>query len=251
MPSCAERLPELKAVCEEQSKLAAQRCANQQLESMDAVERVQWALANLPPQAVLTSSFGAQAAVMLHLITREQAQIPVIFIDTGYLFPETYRFVDQLTAQLDLNLKVYRPGLSAAWQEARNGQRWEQGLEGIEQYNAENKVEPMQRALDELGAKTWFSGLRRNQSSTREDLNFVEAMGDGWKVLPIIDWTDRDVYQYLSHHNLPYHPLWHQGYISIGDVHTTRSVYEVSDKEATRFFGLKRECGIHEIELSR
>jgi len=252
MSSCAQQLPHIKAVCEEQSKLAAQRCANEKLIKMNAPERIQWALENLPQHAVLTSSFGAQAAVMLHLLTHEWPEIPVVFVDTGYLFPETYQFVDQLTAQLlDLNLQVYRPRISAAWQEARHGRRWEQGLEGIEQYNAESKVEPMQRALRELDAKTWFSGLRRAQSKSRQELTAVELVGDGWKVLPIIDWTDRDVYQYLSQHNLPYHPLWHQGYISIGDTHTTRSVYEVESEEATRFFGLKRECGIHEIELSR
>ena len=123
---------------------------NAQLEKSSAEERVSWTLENLPGAFVLSSSFGIQAAVSLHLVTRQQPDIPVILTDTGYLFPETYRFIDQLTEQLGLNLKVFRAETSAAWQEARYGKLWEQGVEGIEQYNQINKVEPMNRALQEL-----------------------------------------------------------------------------------------------------
>jgi hypothetical protein len=83
---------------------------------------------------VLTSSFGAQSAVCLHLVT-QQADIPVVLVDTGYLFPETYQFIDELSERLSLNLHIYRAQHSAAWQEARYGKLWEQGLEGIERYN--------------------------------------------------------------------------------------------------------------------
>ena len=93
--------------------------------------------------------------------------MPVILIDTGYLFPETYRFVDELVVKLGLNLKVYRPRDSPAWMEARHGRLWEQGLDGIERYNGLRKVEPMQRALEELGVRTWFAGLRRSQAESR------------------------------------------------------------------------------------
>lgn len=216
---------------------------------MTAEKRIECALRSLPGQHVLTSSFGAQSAVMLHLVTQQKPDIPIVLIDTSYLFPETYDFVDALTDRLNLNLQVYRPTVSAAWQEARHGRRWEQGLRGIEQYNAENKVEPMQRALRELNVGTWFSGLRRDQSAGRADTPFVETSGDRFKVHPIADWTDRDVYEYLKKHELPYHPLWEKGYVSIGDVHTTRSLADVDSIEDTRFFGLKRECGIHEIDL--
>lgn len=98
----------------------------------------------------------------LHLVNQIRPDIPVILTDTGYLFPETYRFIDELTDKLKLNLKVYRATESAAWQEARYGKLWEQGVEGIEKYNDINKVEPMNRALKELNAQTWFAGLRRD-----------------------------------------------------------------------------------------
>ena len=217
---------------------------------MTAEARIASALNSLPGQHVLSSSFGAQSAVMLHLVTRQKPDIPVVLIDTGYLFPETYRFIDQMTERLDLNLHVYRPLVSAAWQEARHGQRWRDGLRGIEAYNADNKVEPMQRALRELNVGTWFSGLRRDQSAGRADTPFVQSSGDRFKVHPIADWSDRDVYEYLNKHELPYHPLWEQGYVSIGDVHTTRSLAEVDSVEEARFFGLKRECGIHDIAFA-
>ena len=209
---------------------------NSQLEKLSAEARVAWALENLPGEYVLSSSFGIQAAVSLHLVNQVRPDIPVILTDTGYLFPETYQFIDELTDKLNLNLKVYRAKESAAWQEARYGKLWEQGVEGIEKYNDINKVEPMNRALQELNAQTWFAGLRREQSGSRAHL----------PVLPMIDWDNRTVYQYLQKHGLKYHPLWDQGYLSVGDTHTTRKWEPGMAEEETRFFGLKRECGLHE-----
>lgn len=219
---------------------------NADLENASAEERVAFALDHFKPGIVLSSSFGAQAAVSLHLVTRQWPEIPVLLMDTQYLFPETYRFVDEMTRRLDLNLHVYQSPLSAAWQEARWGKLWEQGIEGITRYNQINKVEPMQRALGELDAKAWIAGLRRQQSTTRRNLGVLAEQDGRIKVHPIIDWTDRDVYQYLQKHDLPYHPLWERGYVSIGDVHTTLPLGEGMTEEETRFFGLKRECGLHE-----
>jgi phosphoadenosine phosphosulfate reductase len=219
---------------------------NEAFESFSAEKRVERALELLPGAHVLTSSFGAQAAVMLHLVNQVVPRIPVILIDTGYLFPETYRFVDDLTERLNLNLKVVRSEASAAWQESRFGKLWDQGLEGIEQYNRINKQEPLDKALRELGAETWFAGLRRVQATTRASIAPIEFKRGRYKVHPLFDWNDRDVGEYLSKHQLPYHPLWEKGYLSIGDWHTTRSLAEVDSMEELRFFGLKRECGIHE-----
>lgn len=219
---------------------------NWRLEALDAGERVEWAATTFADRVVLSSSFGAQAAVMLHLVTRRRPDIPVLLIDTGYLFAETYRFVDELTDRLGLNLKVYRAEHSPAWQEARYGRLWEQGNEGIERYNRINKVEPMRRALDDLNAQAWLTGLRRQQSTSRRHLGVVGWQNGRLKVHPIVDWSDRDIYRYLKRHALPYHPLWHQGYVSLGDWHTTGRLVDGIDAEETRFFGLQRECGLHE-----
>ncbi|KDA92457.1 phosphoadenylyl-sulfate reductase [Pantoea agglomerans] len=219
---------------------------NAQLEKSSAEERVSWALENLPGAYVLSSSFGIQAAVSLHLVTRQQPDIPVILTDTGYLFPETYRFIDELADQLNLNLKVFRAETSPAWQEARYGKLWEQGVEGIEKYNEINKVEPMNRAIETLGAQTWFAGLRRDQSDSRANLPVLGVQRGVFKLLPIIDWDNRQIHQYLEQHKLKYHPLWDEGYLSVGDTHTTRKWEPGMAEEETRFFGLKRECGLHE-----
>jgi phosphoadenosine phosphosulfate reductase len=221
---------------------------NEKLEQSPAPARVQWALDRYRPDIMLSTSFGAQAAVSLHLVTQLWPQIPVVLVDTGYLFPETYRFADELTARLKLNLKVYRAPESPAWQEARYGRQWEDGVEGLERYNRRAKVEPMQRAQRELGVRAWITGLRRQQSSTRGDLGVLAVQNGLVKVQPIIDWTDRDVFQYLKKHDLPYHPLWEKGYLSIGDTHTSRPVSEGVSEEESRFFGLKRECGLHEAQ---
>ncbi len=220
---------------------------NTDLESASAEERVSWALDQFGTGLVLSSSFGIQSAVMLHLVTQIEPDIPVIFIDTGYLFPETYRFVEELRQRLNLNLRKFHPTKSAAEQEALYGKLWEQGLEGLEKYNFLNKVEPMNRAISETGAVAWLAGLRRNQSSTRENLRVIQKQNKIFKIHPILDWTDRDVYQYLKKYDLPYHPLWEQGYVSVGDWHSTSKLMDGMNPEDTRFNGIKRECGLHEL----
>ncbi|HAV13479.1 MAG TPA: phosphoadenosine phosphosulfate reductase [Opitutae bacterium] len=217
------------------------------LEAASAVERVRWAYAQHGDQLVLSTSFGVQSAVMLHLVTSQIPKIPIIFVDTGYLFPETYRFAESLKERLNLNLKTYLPLQTSAHQEAVHGKLWEQGLEGLERYNRINKVEPMNRAVKELGATGWLSGLRRSQSSSRGERPVAQQQNKILKVYPIIDWNDRDIYNYLTENDLPYHPLWDMGYVSVGDWHSTSKLGEGMAEEDTRFGGLKRECGLHEV----
>lgn len=217
---------------------------NNLLQPLSAAQRISWVLQHLPINPMLSSSFGIQAAVMLHLVTQQQPDIPVVLTDTGYLFPETYQFVDQLTTRLTLNLQVYRAALSPAWQEARFGKQWE-SAEGLKHYNQRNKVEPMQRALQELAVGTWFTGLRRSQSSTRSNTHIIEISRGVVKVQPIIDWSNKDIFYYLKEHNLPYHPLWEQGYLSVGDTHSTVKFELGMSEEDTRFNGFGRECGLH------
>jgi phosphoadenosine phosphosulfate reductase len=218
-----------------------------QLAVMSPTARVEWAAAAFADKLILTTSFGVQSAVMLHLVTQVVPDIPVVFIDTGYLFPETYRFADELTQRLDLNLKVYNPAMSAARQEALFGKRWELGLEELKQYNLINKVEPMDRAVRELGAEAWLAGLRRGQSNSREGLPVVQQQNKVTKIHPIIDWDNRTVHRYLTEHGLPYHPLGEQGYVSLGDWHSTKPLQPGMSEEDTRFGGQKRECGLHEV----
>ena len=221
---------------------------NDWLASVDATTRVHWALKNLPGPFALSSSFGAQAAVSLHLITQADPDIPVLVIDTGYLFPETYQFIKQLEQQLELNIQTFGSPQSVEDFEAQYGKLWTQGREGLDKYLELRKVEPMRRALKTLGIGTWFAGLRRSQAASRAALNPLEVRDGRFKMHPIFDWSDRDVYLYLKAHSLPYHPLWDKGYVSIGDWHSTKALHEVDSADELRFSGLKRECGIHGLE---
>jgi phosphoadenosine phosphosulfate reductase len=227
---------------------AAAARINEWLGAVDANARVRWALNNLPGPFALSSSFGAQAAVSLHLVARADPDIPVILIDTGYLFPETYQFIETLRTQLSLDIRRFASPQSVADFEAQYGKLWEQGREGLDKYLELRKVEPMRRALKELRINTWFAGLRRSQAASRAALNPLEVRDGRFKVHPIFDWSDRDVYLYLKANGLSYHPLWDKGYVSIGDWHSTKALHEVESAEELRFAGLKRECGIHGLE---
>lgn len=212
---------------------------------MKAAERMSWLHEQFGSRLVLSSSFGLQAAVMLHLVSKHAPQIPVVWLDTGYLFPETYKYAEKLIDQLGVDVQVYQPKLSAARQEALYGKLWEQGEEGNAKYGLINKVEPMNRALLDLNADIWISGLRRSHSSTRADRAFAEQQKKTLKVYPILDWADAQVSAYFYDHNLPKHPLELEGYQTMGDWHSTSPVEEGGSAESSRFGGEKYECGLH------
>ncbi|CAL4323596.1 phosphoadenylyl-sulfate reductase [Buchnera aphidicola] len=218
------------------------------INKLSTEKRITWALNNLSHEFVVSSSFGLQSVVLLHLIIKQKSDIPIIVIDTGYLFIETYNFIDLLTKKFNLNIKVYSSKVSAAWQEARYGKLWEKGIKGIEKYNYINKIKPMKYALKDLSARTWIAGLRRDQANSRINLNYLEIKKKFFKFFPILDWSDKKVFNYIKNNNLPLHPLLKKGYISVGDTHTTSKYVKGMSKEKTRFFGLKRECGLHYIK---
>jgi phosphoadenosine phosphosulfate reductase len=104
----------------------------------------------------------------------------------------------------------------------------------------------MQRALKELNATAWLAGLRRGQTEHRKTLDFVSLQGSVYKVLPILNWHSKQVYDYLTAYDLPYHPLFDEGYVTVGDWHSSRPLTAIDENERdTRFKGLKQECGIH------
>jgi phosphoadenosine phosphosulfate reductase len=215
------------------------------LEGLDAAGRIRLLAGMFRGRLVVTSSFGLQAAVMLHLVREHAPEVPVVFIDTGYLFPETYRYAALLEEHLGLTVRVYQPAMTAARQEALHGKLWEQGPEGTETYARLNKIEPMNRALRELGAEVWLSGLRRSHSGSRAGRRVAERQARTLKVYPIIDWDDGQVAEYLRLHERPAHPLADAGYVTMGDWHSTKQVVAAGSHEATRFNGERYECGLH------
>jgi len=219
---------------------------NSQFADADPEQLIRWAHESFGDGLAMTSSFGAQAAVMLHLVTRIVPDIPIIALDTGYLFPETYKFAQELTDRLKLNVKWYQPRMTAAQMEAVHGQLWKsEDEENYRLYHEITKGEPMQRALKELNVTAWLAGLRSQQTNHRASLRPVEKQDGIVKVHPILRWSTKDVHEYLKTHDLPYHPLYEQGYMSIGDSHSSAPITADDDERAGRFQGLRQECGLH------
>jgi phosphoadenosine phosphosulfate reductase len=215
------------------------------LAPLRAGERLRFLYERLGSRLVATTSFGIQAAAMLHLIHAHAPKVPVVFIDTGFLFPETYRYAEELSSRLALDLRIYQPNITSARIEALWGELWSDGKAGADKYALLTKIEPMNRALRELGADAWLSGLRRSQSTTRAERPFAEQQKKTLKIYPILDWADAQLDSYFREHELPPHPLAAEGYVTMGDWHSTRAVSADSDAEATRFGGTKYECGLH------
>ena len=218
---------------------------NHFLSKISPSSRVEWARDNFPEKLIMSTSFGIQSAVMLHMVTQKIPNIPIVFIDTGYLFEETYIFAEELTKTLNLNLYTYSSPILPIEQEKKYGKLWEQGLNGLNKYNYINKIEPMERAIKDLEAKAWLAGLRRQQSKSRKNLSILEDQNQLVKIYPILDWDDHNIDKYLIDHNLPYHPLWYKGYVSVGDWHSSSPLKPNMNPEDTRFNGIKRECGLH------
>ena len=220
------------------------------LGAQKAGERIKWLYETYGDRVMASTSFGLQAAVMLHLISENAPKIPVAFVDTGYLFPETYKYIEQLREKLNVDIRFYQPKHTAAYQEALYGKLWEQGEEGNAKYGIINKVEPMNRAIQEIGSDIWLSGVRRSQSSTRKDRAFAEQQKATIKAYPILDWADAQVNAYFAMNDLPRHPLEAQGYVTMGDWHSTIPQTEGMTAEETRYGGNKYECGLHQASDS-
>jgi phosphoadenosine phosphosulfate reductase len=190
----------------------------------------------------LVSSFGAESAVLLHLVAEVDRDVPVIFLDTGKLFPETLEYRDALTKRLGLtDVRSVQPDPARLAAKDSHKALW---MTNPDLCCHIRKTEPLQRALQGLDA--WFTGRKRFQSSTRVALQVFEADGQRIKVNPLASWTGADVTAYAARHDLPEHPLVSRGYPSIGCIPCTTKVEAGEDARAGRWRGLdKTECGIH------
>ncbi len=218
---------------------------NRAVGASTAEELIAWASDRFGDKLIASTSFGATSAVMLHLVHRVAPRTPIICVDTGYLFPETYQFAEALTQRLKLDVRFYSAQVSPARQEALYGKLWEQGEDGVNRYLQINKVEPMQRAIRELGAEAWMAGLRAEQTEHRAGLRRVDRQDGRVKVHPVLHWTSDDMTAYMDLHDLPYHPMVQQGYRSIGDHHSTIPTTAEMDPRDGRILGKTRECGLH------
>jgi phosphoadenosine phosphosulfate reductase len=212
------------------------------LEGASPEERLAFAVEAWGDELLFTSSFGAQSAVLLHLWSRVARHLPVVFVDTGFLFPETLRYKETLAERLGLDVTVLRPDVANADFVARYGA-------DIQARDPDfccglNKVAPL--AARKERARAWVSGLRRDQSRARRDVAILEEDGHLVRVHPIATMTAADVAAYLATFDLPEHPLVARRFLSIGCAPCTRAVGEGEDERAGRWaFSDKTECGLH------
>lgn len=223
---------------------------NAMFEKQSPMAVCQWAAAQFGRELVMTSSFGAESALLLHMATRVKPDIKVIMIDTGYLFPETWQHMEDLRRRLDLNVWVYRTKHDPiAWLQ-QHGEGKFDWRNDVDSCCAANKNEPMERAMAELKPAAWLRGIRRNQADTRKAARHIEFSRryGCYAVSPLLNWSTRDIWQYMKANDLPYHPLYEKGYLSIGcnPQSCTRAVKPGEDPRAGRWSGTdKVECGIN------
>ena len=197
-----------------------------------------WAVTTFPGRVALSLSFGGPGVALAHMLSAIDRAVPVLFIDTGMLFPETLAFKDAFAARYGLNVVTLRPDFDPGPLYTTDPD----SCCGI------RKVEPMQRVLPAYDA--WVSALRRDQSSARSETEVVEhhAAGDHpvIKVHPLAHWSRSDIWRYLRENEVPHHPLLDQGYSSLGCWPCTRRSADPADERAGRWAGTRKtECGLH------
>jgi phosphoadenosine phosphosulfate reductase len=182
--------------------------ANVALRGQPALDIVKWAVAQAKGRAIVSTNFRPYEAVLLHLVTRVQPDIPVLWVDHGYNRPATYKHAEQLKTLLKLNLKAYLPKLTPAHYDAVHGGMPEptpENEERIKAFSTVMKLEPFQRGMKELAPTVWLTALRQVQNPNRAGLDIVSHDGNfgALKVSPVFYWSDAQMEAYLKQHDLP------------------------------------------------
>jgi len=217
---------------------------NARLERMAPIDSVAFAAETFGDKLLFTSSFGAGAGVLLHMWSKVARSLPVVFIDTGFLFDETIAYRDRLVQDFGLKLVVVRPPHTKAEFLAEWGA--DISKENPDFCCAHNKIEPLRPLLET--AEAWVSGLRRDQSKSRADVPILlPSEGEPLKVHPIASMTAAEVAEYMQANGIPEHPLKARRYLSIGCQPCTRAVGdgEVDERAGRWAWSAKTECGLH------
>jgi phosphoadenylyl-sulfate reductase (thioredoxin) len=214
------------------------------LEGKRPEEVLAWAVATFGPRLALATGFGAEGCVLIHLVAEHRLPIDIFTLDTGLLFPETYALWQKLECRYGVRIQGVRPHFSVSEQEAQHGPAlWDRDPDRC---CAMRKVEPLRRFLAPLDA--WITAIRRDQTPARATAKTV-----GWdaqfglvKVNPLVAWTARDVWQFITREKVPYNPLHDRGFASIGCAPCTSAVADGEDHRAGRWRGREKdECGLH------
>lgn len=222
------------------------RHAAAELEGRPAQDILRWAYGRFGRRMALACSFGGPSGmVLLDMLMALDPLVPVFYLDTGMLFPETYRLLDVAARRYGIQPTAVRPALSVARQAHTHGEAlWSRDPDRCCDLR---KVQPQRAFLRAYDA--WITGIRRDQAATRWATPVVAWDGQFGlgKIAPLAGWSERDVWRYIHEHDVPYNPLHDRGYPSIGCTHCTRAVRQGEDPRAGRWSGSgKIECGLHQ-----
>ncbi|HHH53782.1 MAG TPA: phosphoadenylyl-sulfate reductase [Bacteroidetes bacterium] len=211
-------------------------------ENMSVEERLLWAYDKFGTKLTMTSSFQTQSVPLLFLVSKVIPKVPIIFLDTGFHFAETLAFRDELIQKLGINVVNIKRDDSL---HASGVDFFRMSIENPDRCCHINKTMPLKKELSKYDA--WITGVRAEQTTTRKQLGFYNMMNDGKiKFCPVLDWSKKDIWTFISRNKLPIHPLTQKGYLSIGCSPCTEPVTEGDDERAGRWKGnSKTECGLH------
>lgn len=214
-----------------------------QFESTHPKEIIVWAVENFSPNLALSSAFQTQSAPLIHMVREVDSEIRIFFLETGLHFWDTLFYREQLEQIWNLNIVDLRPDRS--WKNFlhRFGQNLPETDPDLCCYI--RKVQPMQKAMGVLDA--WITGIRRDQTDNRAKAKILEYKRDGLlRIAPLLNWTQSDIWNYITENNLPIHPLPLSEYPSVGCKPCTRAILSGENERAGRWSGMgKTECGLH------
>ena len=221
---------------------------NQKMIDMKAEEILTWGHKRFNNQFAITTSFGIQSSVLLNMVNKLslQKKIKIFWIDTGYLPQETYHYAEKLINDLSLEIEILQSELSPARMEAIYGKLWETNkASDLDKYHEIRKIKPLENGLEKYNINCWASGVRSSQTENRNKMKFLDIIRQRLSLRPLLNWTNKDIFYYMEEHNLPPHPLFNKGYSTVGDWHSSKPDGIETKGRATRFGGIKQECGIH------
>ncbi len=225
---------------------------NERFRGKKTSEILGYFLSEYQGRIAFASSLGAEDQVLTHMIAAIDPEVKIFTLDTGRLFPETYDLIDRTNSRYRIKMQVYFPdaGRVEAMVREKGVNLFYQSVENRKLCCHIRKIEPLHRALE--GCEVWITGLRREQSVTRNHFALVEIDDNNHgrvKINPLIDWTENDIWDYISKHNIPYNKLHDQGFPSIGCQPCTRAIQPGEDLRAGRWWWEMpehKECGLHQ-----
>jgi phosphoadenosine phosphosulfate reductase len=212
---------------------------NKEAADFDAERLIKWSYEKFGSKLYALSSFGVDSAVMFKLIEKTGLKIPILTIDTGFWFNETYVYMGYLTQKYGLDVYVYSPNPEQI-EEINKTRLWEKD---VKKYHQITKLQPLEKAVGDLGVEALLSGVRSDQTKTRAGLNKIDVGSYGeLRIHPTLNWNKNKVEKFIKAEKITRHPLYEKGYESVGDKTTTQPGKGRSGRKA---LGAEQECGIH------